>query len=124
MTIVSPATAQSFTQSAAGNAAERNPAANGVVVPRGDNSFRSEVANDNVSLTVTEIEQMVEALNNAKEMQQRNLNFRIDDENGRTVIKVIDRETENLIKQIPSEDMITLVNHMQDMQSLLFDEQV
>lgn len=124
MTTISPTTSQNYSSAATASSAERNPASHGVVEPRGDNSFRSEVANEDVSLTVQEIEQTVESLNDAMEMLRRGLNFRIDDDNGRTVIKVIDKETEGVIKQIPSEDVIKLVNHMQEMQSLLFDERV
>ncbi|NVK43063.1 MAG: flagellar protein FlaG [Oceanospirillaceae bacterium] len=124
MTTISPTSAQTFTQSAAGNSAERNPAANGVIEPKSGNSFRQTVSNENASLSVEETEHIVESLNNAAQMQQRNLNFRIDDNNGRTVIKVIDSQTDDVIKQIPSEEVMTLVNHMQDMQSLLFDDEV
>lgn len=124
MTTLSPVSTQSFTHSSTSAAAERGPAGNGVVVPKGNNSFRQAVANENVSLTIEELEQTVESLNTAMQMLRRGLNFRIDDDNGRTIIQVIDKATDNVIKQIPSEDMITLVDHMQEMQSLLFDEQV
>jgi flagellar protein FlaG len=124
MTTISPAFTPSFANSTTSNAAERNPGGNGLLEPRSDNSFRQQVANENVSLTATEVEETVESLNNAMQMLRRGLNFRIDHDNGRTIIKVIDTATDDVIKQIPSEDSVTLINHMQEMESLLFDEQV
>lgn len=49
------------------------------------------------------------------------LRFRVDDEADRLVVKVIDRDTEELIRQIPSEDFLELVRRMRDMQGVLFD---
>ena len=37
--------------------------------------------------------------------------FRIDDNSGRTVITVIDQETDEIIRQIPPEEVLHLVNH-------------
>ena len=89
-----------------------------------ENSFNPETELDQPSLTVEEIDYAVEVINETMSMFNRSLSFQVDDANGRTVIKIMDSETDELIKQIPSEDMLKIISHMQEMQSLLAGEQV
>lgn len=80
-------------------------------------------SNETPQLTVQEIEETVQTMNDAMQAFSRGLNFQVDEDNGRTIIKVIDRETKDLIKQFPSEDLIKLITSMKNMQSILFDDQ-
>lgn len=45
---------------------------------------------------------------------QRELQFDLDDDSGRTVVRVIDRQSGDLIRQIPSEEVLALAKHMQE----------
>jgi len=83
-----------------------------------------EVANENPSLTVEEVDYAVNVLNHVMTTINRSLNFKVDQSSGRTVISIIDRDTDEVIKQIPSEDMLKLINTMQELQSLLAGEDV
>lgn len=49
------------------------------------------------------------------------LRINIDQDSSKVIIKVIDRNTNEVIRQIPSEDMMTLLKRMKDLQGLLFD---
>jgi flagellar protein FlaG len=42
----------------------------------------------------------------------RELNFSVDEELGETVVRVIDENTGDIIRQIPSEDMLTLAKSL------------
>jgi flagellar protein FlaG len=42
----------------------------------------------------------------------RELNFSVDEELGKTVVRVIDENTGDVIRQIPSEDMLTLAKNL------------
>ena len=44
----------------------------------------------------------------------RELNFSVDEELGRTVVTIIDENTGELIRQIPSEDMLTLAKTLNE----------
>lgn len=46
---------------------------------------------------------------------QRGLRFQIDDITGNTVISVIDRDTDETIRQIPSEEMLNLSRRLKEM---------
>jgi len=52
---------------------------------------------------------------------QRNLDFSVDDSSGQVVVKVMDGESGELIRQIPSEDLLRLSERLEDMRSLLFN---
>ena len=62
-----------------------------------------------VSLTdaVTQMNEFIQST-------QRDLRFNIDRETGETVVKVIDRQTEEVIRQIPDEIFLKLARHLDE----------
>ena len=52
----------------------------------------------------------------------RSLEFRIDAESGRTVVSVRDKETGDLIRQIPNEEVLRLAEAAQDQTIVLLNE--
>jgi flagellar protein FlaG len=46
---------------------------------------------------------------------QRNLSFSVDKESGHTVVKVIDSKSDEVIRQIPSEELLALARRLTDM---------
>ncbi len=56
-----------------------------------------------------------------EEIQHRSLQFSVDESTGRTVIKVIDKESGDVIKEIPPEEALRLAEKIQEMSGLLFD---
>lgn len=69
-------------------------------------------------------EQPVEAaLSNIQDFVQniqRNLSFALDDSSGRVVVKVTDAASGEVIRQIPSEDVLKLAESLSEARSLLF----
>ncbi len=61
-----------------------------------------------------ELQGIVEKLNEHVQNVQRNLNFSVDDSSGKTVIRVVDTNTEELIRQIPSEDALRISQSIQE----------
>lgn len=125
MNIISPASAQAPGGSV-NSAAERSAPArdSGTIAPQSSNSDSTAVATENTQLTVQEVSETVEALNSVMQQMERGISFQVDDQSGRQVIQVIDRDSGDVIKQMPSEDLLKLINHMQEMQNILFDEVV
>ncbi|CUS47196.1 MAG: flagellar protein FlaG [Idiomarinaceae bacterium HL-53] len=66
-------------------------------------------------LEAKEIGEVVEKLNEVLEVGNRQLQFRVDNDANRTVISVLDQESGEKIRQIPSEDVLRLVSRMQEM---------
>ena len=55
---------------------------------------------------------------------KRELQFSVDEESGHTIVKVFNSDTQELIRQIPSEDFLELARHMDEIEGLLFSESV
>lgn len=70
-----------------------------------------------------QLEELVEDIQQATKVMQRNLNFSIDDSTGFTVIKVTDALSGDVIRQMPTEDALRLAERLDEMRSLLFEAQ-
>jgi len=70
-----------------------------------------------------EIEEAVERLNAEVSNLQRSLRFTIDKDTGRTVIKVVDRSTDEVIRQIPPEYTLEILRRMEIGAGLILNEQ-
>jgi flagellar protein FlaG len=65
------------------------------------------------------LEQAVTALTSHIQTLQRDLQFSIDDGSGETIVKVIDSSTEEVIRQIPSEEVLALAEHLDEASGVL-----
>jgi len=68
--------------------------------------------------------QAVEEVRAAIEPVAQNLLFSIDDDTGRTVIKIIDSSNDEVIRQIPSEEMLAISKALDKLQGLLIKQEV
>ena len=86
---------------------------------RDETSLKQEnTASDKDSLP-----EMVEALNARMQQMHRGLRFSVDDSSGRIIVKVMDLDTEELIRQIPSEEALRIMRSIGETQNLIFDDQ-
>ena len=88
-----------------------------------------EQAQQNV--TLDELGEAVENINQFVNSQGRTLNFSVDEESGKPVVKVIDFETKEVIRQIPSEEVLTMAKAIKRLQEdlgsatgLMFDKTI
>ncbi|MDH5479431.1 MAG: flagellar protein FlaG [Nitrosomonas sp.] len=68
-----------------------------------------------VKQAVKQIEQVVSNL-------ARNLQFSIDDDTGKTIVKILDAQTQEVIRQFPTEDAISIARALDRVQGLLFND--
>lgn len=80
--------------------------------------------NENDAASPQAVNDAVDRIQNFMESARRNLNFSIDKDTGRVVVKVLDGESGDVIRQIPSEDALKLAARLGDAGSLLFDTKV
>ncbi len=72
-----------------------------------------------------EVKEAVSKLNEFAQKTQRDLDFQIDEDSGKTVIRVYDRASEKLVRQIPDEAALELAKKLNSEEpSLLFSAQV
>ncbi|WP_051222268.1 flagellar protein FlaG [Neptunomonas japonica] len=73
-------------------------------------------------MTADEVQVVVDKLNEFMQNDQRNLNFSIDKDTEDMVVKVMDTETQEVIRQFPSEETIKLAKHLEGMLGLIFND--
>lgn len=70
-----------------------------------------------------DLAEAVQVINSYVQNLQRDLEFTIDDETDRTIVRVIDSETKEVIRQIPSEAALAIARSLERAQGLLLDAQ-
>lgn len=91
----------------------------GADAAKGESVFKKGALEQNKE----QLEDLVEDIQQATKVMQRNLNFTIDDSTGFTVIKVTDALSGDVIRQMPTEDALRLAERLDEMRSLLFEAQ-
>lgn len=68
------------------------------------------------------IEEAVKKVNDFVKPINNSLSFNLDEESGQTVIKVVDLTTKEVIRQIPSEEMLAIAKALDTMKGLLVQQ--
>ncbi|MGE6995673.1 flagellar protein FlaG [Pseudomonas sp. NPDC047961] len=71
-------------------------------------------------------ESLGEAVSSIKDFVQsirRDLDFDLDDASGKMIVKVTDRATGEVVRQIPTEEALRLAENLEEARSLLFKAQ-
>lgn len=90
--------------------------------PGGDDLPVKETKPKQVEPAVVQIEQVVTEINEYVQSIQRDLHFSVDEESGLTIIRVRDKESGELIRQIPEDIFLNLARNLKENQTLhLFD---
>jgi len=95
-------------------------------VPDTDNTqspastIRSKVSNKPES--EEQIKQAVQKIQGAVDNLAHNLRFSIDEDTGKTIIKVVDAHTDEIIRQFPTEEAIEIARTLDKVQGLLFND--
>ncbi len=79
---------------------------------------RAEAEKDAVNEPVTaeQLGTAVESINQFVNAQMRTLNFSVDETSGKAVVKVIDFETKDVIRQIPGEEVLKMASAIKRLQ--------
>lgn len=80
----------------------------------------AEPERDAAAITRAEVEEAVSNIQEFVQSVRRDINFSLDDGNGRVVVKVTDAGSGDVIRQIPSEEALRLAENLTEVRSLLF----
>lgn len=83
-----------------------------------------EMAQEQKAKTVdeTKLIDAIEKANKSIDMYNRKLEFSIHDKTKEIMVKVIDTETDEIIKEIPSEKILDMVARLWDLAGIMIDE--
>ncbi len=71
----------------------------------------------------SEISDKLSRLNDFVQHINRDLEFSLHEESGRTVVTVLDSETEKVIRKIPSDEVLRIAESLENLSGLLLKEQ-
>jgi flagellar protein FlaG len=77
-----------------------------------------------MSVDKKDAETIVEIMNKAAELYNHQLNFEVYEDTNRMYVQIVDKNTHEVIKQIPSEEMLELSAKIQEMVGIMLDEYV
>ena len=66
-----------------------------------------------------QLKEAIAAANESMGMQSTSIEFSIDPQHGTTIVKVVDKTTGQLIRQMPSEEMVALAKALDHLKGML-----
>lgn len=107
------------TDSTAGNAAYVTEARQAQAVKEGNKADSSKAQSR--EQTQEDVNTAVSDLNNALDSMNVRREFKIEDSTNDVVVKIIDKDEQKVIRQIPSEEAVKLSKNIKEMVGLLYD---
>ncbi len=102
----------------------------GTTVPARANEIKAATATQEVvetrkndSMTEPDSEQMLAAVTEMQDYVDaagRNIQFQLDDDSGRMIVKVTEASSGDVIRQMPSEEALRLAENLNEIRSVLF----
>ncbi|MAD17382.1 MAG: flagellar biosynthesis protein FlaG [Alteromonadaceae bacterium] len=71
---------------------------------------------DDRELSKQELDEALSEVNEFVQTRNKQLNFSVDEDSGKQVVKVTDSESGDVIRQIPTEEVLNLSRRIQDLQ--------
>ncbi|MBU0970142.1 MAG: flagellar protein FlaG [Proteobacteria bacterium] len=72
-------------------------------------------------MTAQDVKEILDSFQDLSKTIQTKLNFSVSKENNEIIVKVIDKTSNQLIRQFPSEEMLNLQEKMRDMAGFLLN---
>jgi flagellar protein FlaG len=69
-----------------------------------------------------ELQQATDAINEALKRSDQSVQFSIDHDTGTTVVKVVDSSTKEVIRQMPSDEVISIARSIDRLQGILLKQ--
>lgn len=71
------------------------------------------------AVTQEQLQQAAQAANKFIEPHASNLEFQVDAQSGRTIMKLVDKETGSVLRQLPSEEMLAIARALDKLRGLV-----
>jgi len=78
--------------------------------------------NEKITISSNDIQQAIDKLNMRMQDMNRNVNFSVDQASGRDVVRVTNKNTGELVRQLPFEDTLQFMRNLDHMIGLIFDK--
>lgn len=78
----------------------------------------AHVQQPNAALNLDELKNAVEAINKTMQKLSNSLEFSVDKDSNRTIVKVIDRQTNEVVRQIPTQETLEIAQALDKAQGV------
>lgn len=102
----------------------KNDLANQAVIAKNENQTNINETSKSIAITPEQLEKVAQQLQEFMGEMNRSLEFLVDKDSGRDVIKVLDKGTGELVKQYPSEEVLTLISKLSNATGNLIDTEI
>jgi flagellar protein FlaG len=75
-----------------------------------------------VSTSQTELDRSIEQIQVMMDLRQRSVQFTTDNESGRNVVKVVDGNSGDVIRQMPAEELLSFMRNLTRMMGTFIDK--
>lgn len=75
------------------------------------------------AMSVDKLQEAMDQMNDLMMGGNRSLNFSVDDNNGDVVVKVVDTQTDEVVRQIPTEETQRFAQYLEGVVGLIFDKE-
>lgn len=118
---ISPGAGAAVLKNAAAQASQAAAAAAPVAKPQPKAPEKVDLGYDPTAERAN-LQEAVERLNDQMKSKNRDLSFAVDERVNRTIITVKKLSTGELVRQIPTEEVIKMAHSIEDMKGLLFNQ--
>ena len=81
----------------------------------------NQVSQTSEKLSTSDVTEILDSFQSLSETIQTKLNFSVHEENNEIIVRVVDKETNQLIRQFPSDEMLALQDKMRDLAGFLYN---
>lgn len=78
----------------------------------------------NIEVDKSNLRKQTDKLNQVMDLFNYSIRFTLDDESKRMVVKVVNSETDEIIRQIPPKEMLQLMHRLDQVVGVILDEKV
>lgn len=98
---------------------------NAVKEPIGPQDARVEQESEEKQATLNDVvAKTASELNTKMQSIERDLQFNVDETNGDTIITVLDTQTKEVVRQIPTEEVLAIRENIESLKGILFSAEV
>lgn len=72
--------------------------------------------------SLEQVTQALKSINSVLQLRSQDLEFSVDSESERTIVRVVDKKTKEVIRQMPSQEVLDIAKALDRLQSLLIRE--
>jgi len=77
--------------------------------------------NEKFTISTEDLQLAVDRLNQSLKEMNRDVNFSVDSQTGKDVVRVFNSNTGELVRQLPNDEMLNFVKNLDNMIGMIFD---